>query len=116
MHLIRVHVKDGSGDVGAIKEHFCSAGRCDDSFMRVAGERSGTRRYEVRDTEAEREGSRLRGNKALRSLAEVMSEGVTRHTDRPLCSMSSLSASRKAKNGTCQLRIQVTAHIITSYI
>lgn len=36
MCSIRVHVRDSAGDVGAIKEHFCSAGRCDDSFMSVS--------------------------------------------------------------------------------
>lgn len=49
-----MHVKDRAGDVGAIKEHFCSAGRCDDSFMRVPEEKRWNREVDkVRDEEAE---------------------------------------------------------------
>lgn len=35
VRLLCEHANERSGDVDAIKEHFCSAGRCDDSFMRV---------------------------------------------------------------------------------
>ena len=49
-----VHVKGSAGYVGAIKEHFCSAGRCDDSFMRVPEEKREPEVDEVRDEEAER--------------------------------------------------------------
>lgn len=47
-------MKDSAGYVGAIKEHFCSAGRCDDSFMRVPEEKRGNQEVDkVRDEEAE---------------------------------------------------------------
>lgn len=48
-----VHVKDSAGYVGAIKEHFCSAGRCDDSFMRVPEEKREPEVDEVRDEQAD---------------------------------------------------------------
>lgn len=57
-----MHVKDRAGCVGAIKEHFCSAGRCDDSFIRVPEEKReprGRRRLETRRQRVS-EGSRLR--------------------------------------------------------
>lgn len=48
-----MHVKDSAGYVGAIKEHFCSAGRCDDSFMRVPEEKREPEVDEVRDEQAD---------------------------------------------------------------
>jgi len=103
VRLIRVHVKGRAGYVGAIKEHFCSAGRCDDSFMRVPEERRGSREEDEEADWRECWGAdwgRRGGRGETCTIAatfsgEVMSRSERRHTDGSPWCVSALSAPQK---------------------